>query len=300
MIPVDRAAVPAPPSLHTAMTNQNGERAAARAHYGPPPPAKAYGFTAYKGTDVKLAIEDLFHNKCAYCETHHGAGGPVDIEHYRPKGAVADDPAHPGYWWLAMAWDNLLYSCLDCNRMRGQIIVTPGMTQEEVQRLRQDAERTNAGKKDAFPIRGARLQPEDDAYHLEDALLIDPTRANPGQHLTFVADAEDRCLAIATGTADAPDPYGQASIQIYGLNRSVLVDARTMLWKKLRVQGEFIKDFLDEFVDATTAEAKERAKGRAVRHWAEIESWADPTQPYSAMVRVFLNNLKQELGWDET
>ncbi|MEF9674035.1 hypothetical protein QNM99_25505 [Pseudomonas sp. PCH446] len=48
----------------------------------------------------------------------------MDVEHYRPKGAVSEDASHPGYWWVAMDWDNLLPSCIDCNRKRKQ--VTPG------------------------------------------------------------------------------------------------------------------------------------------------------------------------------
>lgn len=299
MIHVHRAAVVAPPSLAVAMADAKGERALVRADYPKPPakPAKAYKFAAYKADDVKIAIETLFGNKCAYCETHHGAGGPVDIEHFRPKGVVLDDKNHQGYWWIAMDWDNLLYSCLDCNRMRGQVIVTPGMTHEQVEKERQKKKRTNAGKKDAFPIRGARLQPEQFEFATEDALLIDPTQIDPASHLTFVADANDRCLAVATGTPTVPDVYGQTSIQVFGLNRSVLVDARSMLWKKLRVQSEFIKEDLDDYSDAVTPQDKAKALDRAKRRWREIESWAQADQAYSGMVSVFLAQLKDDLGW---
>src|SRR5688572_8642628 len=63
------------------------------------PDKKSFTYAAYKGADVKSALETLFHGKCAYCETRYSASAPVDIEHYRPKGAVAEDPAHGGYWW---------------------------------------------------------------------------------------------------------------------------------------------------------------------------------------------------------
>jgi hypothetical protein len=198
-----------------------------------------------------------------------------------------------------MAWDNLIYSCLDCNRMRGQVIVTPGMTHEDVQMARQSAPRTNAGKKDAFPIRGVRCQPEECDFAAEDALLIDPTRVRPEQHLTFAADGNDICLAIAAGTPTGPDPYGQASIQVFGLNRSALVDARSMLWKKLRVQAAFITEDLDDYEAAGTPEREAVALGRATRRWRELDTWASAEQPYSAMVHVFLDKLKAELGWEE-
>ncbi|KRA79697.1 HNH endonuclease [Altererythrobacter sp. Root672] len=299
MIFVDRATVAVPPSLIAAMTSANGELALARAHYPPPPdkPKKPYKFTAYKGHDVKIAIETLFKNKCAYCETHHGASGPVDIEHFRPKAAVLDDKAHQGYWWLAMDWNNLLYSCIDCNRMRGQVIVTPGMTHEEAEKERQKVRRTNAGKKDAFPVRGARLQPEQITFATEDATLINPTEVDPVNHVTFAPDAYGRCLAVATGTAAAPDILGQTSINVFGLNRSALVDARSMLWKKLRVQSEFIKEDLDDYAEATTSQAKAKALDRARRRWLEIESWAQPDQAYSSMVSIFLAQLKVDLNW---
>ena len=57
-----------------------------------------------------LAI--VYHYKCAYCERICKA----DIEHYRPKKAVTEDAAHPGYYWLCYEWTNLIPSCITCNR----------------------------------------------------------------------------------------------------------------------------------------------------------------------------------------
>jgi len=48
---------------------------------------------------LKKYLQELFHSTCAYCEstiTHTAFG---DVEHYRPKGKVAEDPDHPGYYW---------------------------------------------------------------------------------------------------------------------------------------------------------------------------------------------------------
>ena len=47
---------------------------------------------------MKRRLDLLFHGKCAYCETFYSASAPVDVEHYRPKGAVSEDPSHPGYY----------------------------------------------------------------------------------------------------------------------------------------------------------------------------------------------------------
>lgn len=86
------------------------------------PDDKAPTFAVYKTDGVRKRLDELFHGKCAYCESFYASTAPVDVEHYRPKGAVHEDAAHQGYWWLGMDWDNLLPSCIDCNRKRKQMM----------------------------------------------------------------------------------------------------------------------------------------------------------------------------------
>ncbi|GEM44708.1 hypothetical protein [Deinococcus cellulosilyticus] len=71
--------------------------------------------SVYGHDQVRMALEKLFYGKCAYCETRI-TGAVWDIEHYRPKGAVANCPGHPGYYWLIYDWNNLLPSCAPCNQ----------------------------------------------------------------------------------------------------------------------------------------------------------------------------------------
>jgi len=62
----------------------------------------------YKHEDIKEALVDMFHGKCAYCEsdiTHIDYG---HIEHYKPKGT-------PDYFELAVEWNNLFLACGRCN-----------------------------------------------------------------------------------------------------------------------------------------------------------------------------------------
>jgi uncharacterized protein (TIGR02646 family) len=56
---------------------------------------------------VKNELFEAQRRKCCYCEKLEEQAKYRDVEHYRPK-------AH--YWWLAWTWDNLLFSCFDCNR----------------------------------------------------------------------------------------------------------------------------------------------------------------------------------------
>ena len=77
-----------------------------------------FKFAAYKADGVAEALNEMFRGKCAYCESRIRAVHPTDIEHYRPKAAVlmGGKPEKPGYYWLAAHWENLLASCIFCNR----------------------------------------------------------------------------------------------------------------------------------------------------------------------------------------
>lgn len=61
----------------------------------------------YKYRDVKEALFELYHKKCAFCEQRVEA---PHVEHFRPKNK---------YYWLAYSWDNLLIACSTCNSIKG-------------------------------------------------------------------------------------------------------------------------------------------------------------------------------------
>lgn len=164
-------------------------------------------YKAYK--DYLLAA---FADKCAYCESVISASQPGDVEHYRPKNRVTDDSLtplkanydgwgeidHPGYFWLAYEWENLLPSCAECNRYR-----SPPSGHAY-------------GKADRFPIKGKRAHfPGDEAR--EKALLLDPTTEEPNKHFLFFEDGKMRALTSE----------GEATIKLLGLNtRELLVRMR--------------------------------------------------------------------------
>jgi uncharacterized protein (TIGR02646 family) len=157
-----------------------------------------FNFSIYKSPQVRDTLIELFYGKCAYCESEARASQPVDTEHYRPKGSVAESPEHPGYWWLASDWSNMLISCADCSRSRTQA-----------------GER--AGKANRFPL----VDEADRAFgpggeSRERPLLLDPCRDDPEAHLVF-----DEMGHVVSETQ-----RGQTSISMLGLNRSGLVDAR--------------------------------------------------------------------------
>lgn len=65
--------------------------------------------------DVKGLLLAMQGRICAYCSV--GANG-LDVEHFRPKGAIQGDAAHGGYWWLAYEDSNYFLGCAVCNRIR--------------------------------------------------------------------------------------------------------------------------------------------------------------------------------------
>lgn len=270
MIRIDRRAV-APPASLSKSPNSPGETELAKAKEhmakeeaelarNPAHKRKSFAFSAYKSPDVKAALENLFRGKCAYCEGFYSATHPIDVEHYRPKSEVEDDPSHDGYWWLAMDWTNLLPSCIDCNRRRFQTMPT-----------RTDAIFTadgygivgarviKSGKAAAFPLAdpSTRARTPDDRLEDEAHLLLDPTRDDPASHLVFYADPINPVslvLAKPTGSgsggglhagigsadlvakaqADGFSAMGAVSINVYGLNRLALVQARTKVLRNLQ------------------------------------------------------------------
>jgi uncharacterized protein (TIGR02646 family) len=61
----------------------------------------------YKLEDARIALKNIYNNKCAYCEQRIEQS---HIEHYRPKKI---------YYWLAFSWDNLILACPTCNQNKG-------------------------------------------------------------------------------------------------------------------------------------------------------------------------------------
>jgi uncharacterized protein (TIGR02646 family) len=66
--------------------------------------------------DVRGALLAMQGRICAYCGERITMREGGDVDHYRPKGRVIEDPDHGGYWWLAYAFENYLHSCKRCNQ----------------------------------------------------------------------------------------------------------------------------------------------------------------------------------------
>ncbi len=164
----------------------------------------------YKRKSIKTSFffskEDPFYGKCAYCETYITDFQRGDIEHFRPKAAVAnevDEPiSHPGYYWLAYDWQNLLPSCTVCNQP-----TTVGGKK--------------IGKHNRFPVIDQHAQAPNEV-DTEQPLLINPASPkdddDPSKHLA---------IDIDTGLMIPLTERGRMCIEIFGLNqRDQLIEER--------------------------------------------------------------------------
>lgn len=91
-----------PPSLNSNLTNQRREELKVAEKWI----NKNVYLSRYKTKDVKEELNNIYYNKCAYCESRVEE---LHVEHFRPKKT---------YYWLAYSWDNLLLCCPTCNKAK--------------------------------------------------------------------------------------------------------------------------------------------------------------------------------------
>ncbi|HYK20515.1 MAG TPA: hypothetical protein VEV42_07260 [Pyrinomonadaceae bacterium] len=184
----------------------------------------AYKAKLYK--KMRQVIFDGFYGKCAYCEAKFILTEMGDVEHYRPKGAITDEldqrvmiprrgkrpKPHPGYYWLAYDWRNLLPSCSLCNRPsrpRGRVRI---------------------GKGTRFPVLpsptlryGHARCPDDLVKELP--VFIHPAIEDPHEHIRL--DPETGLLIDKTAR-------GKLCIDLLGLNREALARERRKIYLLVR------------------------------------------------------------------
>lgn len=130
----------------------------------------------YRGRWVvcREALSKLSHGKCWYidCKT---VGADDDVDHFRPKNAVLEDPSHSGYYWEAFNWRNFRLSCQRANRPKKGADGGPAL-----------------GKAAHFPIwsQSVRAMMPGEKLENERPLLIDPTNPLDPPMLTFMQNGE--------------------------------------------------------------------------------------------------------------
>ena len=260
-----------------------GEREKAEAFYADPAnEGKTYKFKVYSHEDVKEALTRLFGAKCAYCESRYAGTQPMDVEHFRPKGKVLEDDGKEvrGYYWLASDWTNLLPSCIDCNRERRQWLADLGAVR-------------SVGKGERFPLeKGSKRAASPGEEKAERPLLLNPCVDEPEKHFEFT---EDAVVRAARGAA-AEMARAQASIEVYALNRSGLVEERLQLMRLLQRRTGMIESLMT-IVDAPNVPETIRTlvEDLITHEMDELRKTSEPGRPFSLMARKYVDDFRERL-----
>lgn len=205
----------------------------------------------YSHSTVRKALEQAHNGKCCFCEgKSFGPFSPAHVEHYRPKGSVKQSERSrkilPGYFWLAYSWDNLYWCCHDCN---------------------------SSNKRNLFPLKdpSKRARSHADDLAKEEPLILDPGgKDDPNGHIGFHKE-------VAKGLTE----IGRTTIQVVGLNRSTLEEARRSRMARLKS--------LLNIVVISRRITDDELKGLAEKASSELKAAVLPSAEFSAMATEFVN-----------
>lgn len=268
MIRVARSGVPRPQVLDSERAER--ERSDAEKVFTDPnrDRQQRFAFRIYREREVRDAVNELFHGKCAYCEAKIAAFAPLDVELFRPKASVTERPEHPGYWWLATDWDNMLSACQECNRVR----VHAG---------------ERAGKGNRFPLEDEKqraFRPDDEVR--ESPLLLDPCRDDPEKHFVF-----DEYGEVISDTS-----RGQASISCLALNRTRLVEARRDTAVAVRALITDFESVLKMLDDGSGNPSRESLLRILRSEAAALRALTEPSQEFAGMKRQLVGPVLKRLA----
>lgn len=239
-----------------------------------------FTFRAYSNPEVKEALGQLSQFNCAYCEADYDVTAPVDAEHFRPKGGIqiGGELVQPGYWWLAASWDNLLPSCIRCNRQEYFTIY--------------DGSTVLLGKGNLFPIDDEATRAKvPGAEAAELPLLIDPSIEEPSAYIRF-EPRDGKWLAVPVD----PDPASLAwrrahnSINAYALNRPGLVRKRSIYFERVELTVAQLRKFarrLDRLPD-DAFEEREDIEDDISLSLTQLRRMASGEDRFSGMLATFI------------
>lgn len=250
---------------------------------GATPPRFTFDYQRYKEGEVKEALTLLFLGKCAYCEVRYATSQPMDVEHWRPKGEVHLDDGtkiEPGYYWLASDWDNLLPSCIDCNRARQQHDVVE-------QRL------VTLGKANQFPLLDETTRRRRHDLTIDELpSIVNPCLDDPETFFAYT----DEGVIVPRATVDPARRRAQDSIRVYALNRSDLVAERRELIRLIDHRLELVRQ-LGQLRSSLLAEGRDEL-AEIVEELLSIEidalrAMTSASRPFAGVARFFL---AEEIG----
>lgn len=213
---------------------------------------KRFSFEVYKRPEVRIAVGKVFFEKCAFCDRRSSSSNPAEVDMFRPKSAVTERPDHPGYWWLAMKWENMLLACADCSRTR-------------------DSDGIKTGKANRFPLlkESERAFKSDDENY-ERPLLLDPCKDDPEEH--FIYD-------LKTGVMSSVSERGNTTIAVLGLNRPDLTAMRML---EATLNGSIIYGYAKAALDKAPSDIFRQ------KSLEELRKLGEPDQDFAGMKREMI------------
>ena len=218
----------------------------------------------YADQTVKHQLLADQNKKCCFCEAVKIKS--MDVEHFRPKGQVTGAPTHPGYYWLAYDWENLLGCCSTCN---------------------------SRAKNFLFPLvdSGKRAASHEDDIAQEEPLFVHPVYDEPTQHIWF-----NKFTAL--GMTDK----GRRTVDKEGgldLNHEEIIFQRKSLW--MVINREITTLLLLRRAELKGHVLPEDLRQEVRKKEQNLKAACDPKQPFSAMVAIEVGRLfaLTELGRPE-
>jgi hypothetical protein len=241
-------------------------------------------------------LKKVFFGKCAYCETPlRAARQPGDAEHFRPKGGIrfksgaeaktttvqypdGRKDKHPGYYWLAYHWWNVLPACTFCNSNNGKKNQFPVRNDFVfLARMPSAAAGGPARVRESTKFRGFHYPEPSELDELEGPQLLHPYRDDPAQHLVFGTRG---IIAPRLDSNGQPSPKGLASIETFHLNDDAL---RSQRQREQELQYQRFNTARSSGVLEGLSKAECERRG-----WHAITGVMNGTEPYSAAVRDFI------------
>jgi hypothetical protein len=236
-------------------------------------------------------LHRVFYGKCAYCETRE-IRSPYHAEHFRPKGMVRFKALngkalqkamveaeggvtveHPGYFWLAYHWKNLLPSCAFCNAHLGKKNQFPIAGNSYI--LTSRLESADLSQLKAAPFTSG-MDPSlyyllsDDLDQFENPLLLHPLMDDPREYICF-----GDCGEVASVDSNLK---GAHSIAVYDLC------AEALRRERQRAQEEGENRYM--MAKASCRDARMSTREAAGVH--AMESFVQGREAYSAAVLDYL------------
>ena len=228
-----------------------------------------FAFESSAWKPAKVALKGETGGKCAYCEAPTDTVAHGDVEHFRPKSV---------YWWLALCFDNYLYSCQICNQTyKGDNfptgaarIAAPAMpatkpTDAELEALAASL------VMDASALTDATVNA---LWIAEQADLPHPCLEDPSGLFAYEVDVANAEVVVRSAGGARADRAFDGSNRFLGLNRDELKRERYVNYLTLAA----FKTILDKQPPADIRQLAEQ----------EILRMQKRTEPFAGMRRYFV------------